>query len=106
LLEAANLLQIPGRRVARAGEKAEDPSIELAPEQIEEMIRKDPVSWAKYAQGLHDATMETMKAIEAKNAEQLLNTSDVIDTACENCHKHYWYPEQKPPEASSQKSGS
>jgi hypothetical protein len=107
LLEATNLLQIPGRQVARPGEKAEDPSVELAPEQIQEMIRQDPASWAKYAQDLHDATLVALQAIEAKNAEQLLNTSDVIDTACESCHMHYWYPEQKPPaSAGGQKSSS
>jgi redox-regulated HSP33 family molecular chaperone len=40
--------------------------------------------------------MDYLKAIEAKDAEGLLNTSDRIDTACENCHKHYWYPDEKP----------
>jgi cytochrome c556 len=107
LLEATNLLQIPGRHVARAGEKADDPKVELAPEQIEDMINKDRASWIKYAQGLHDATMEAFKAIEAKDAEALLNSGDGIDNACENCHKHYWYPDEKPPAAAlSQKSGN
>src|SRR5262249_35503289 len=35
LLEATNLLQMPGRHVAKSGEKADDPKVELAPEQIE-----------------------------------------------------------------------
>jgi hypothetical protein len=107
LLEATNLLQIPGRHVAKPGEKADDPKVELAPEQIEAMINKDRAQWAKFAQGLHEATMLSFKAIEAKNAEELLNTGDRIDTACENCHKQYWYPDEKPPEAAtSQKSGN
>src|SRR5678810_280997 len=38
LLEATNALQIPGRHVAKPGEKADDPKVELAPEQIEEKI--------------------------------------------------------------------
>ena len=46
----------------------------------------------KFAEALHEATMASFKAIEAKNAEELLNTGDKIDTACENCHKQYWYP--------------
>src|SRR6476659_9003125 len=41
LLEATNLLQMPGRHVAKAGEKADDPKVELAPEQIETMINND-----------------------------------------------------------------
>jgi hypothetical protein len=107
LLEATNLLQIPGRHVAMPGEKAEDPKVELAPEQIEDMIAKDRATWTKYAHGLHDATMDAFKMIEAKDADGLLNTGDKIDNACEQCHLHYWYPnENKPAEAPSQKSGN
>src|SRR5262245_65001048 len=47
LIEATNLLQIPGRHVAQAGEKADDPKVELPPEQIEDMINKDRASWIK-----------------------------------------------------------
>jgi hypothetical protein len=104
LLEATNLLQIPGRHVARPGEKAEDPKVELAPEQIEDMISKDRVSWIKHAHSLHDATMEAFKAIEAKDAEKLLDVGNGIDEACEKCHLQYWYPnEAKPDSAPSQK---
>lgn len=95
LMEATNLLQIPGRHVAKPGEKAEDPKVELAPEQIEEMINKDRASWIKYAHGLHDATVEAFKAIEAKDKEGLLNAGDGIDNACEKCHLQYWYPNEK-----------
>src|SRR6476646_11689380 len=45
LLEATNLLQMPGRHVAKAGEKADDTKVELAPEQIEEKISKDRAAW-------------------------------------------------------------
>ena len=107
LLEATNLLQMPGRHVAKAGEKADDPKVELAPEKIEELIKKDPASWAKYAHGLHDATMEAFKAIEAKDKEGLLNAGDGIDNACEKCHLQYWYPDEKKPDAApSQKQGN
>ena len=44
LLEATNLLQMPGRHVAQAGEKADDPKVELAPEQIETLINNDRAS--------------------------------------------------------------
>lgn len=104
LLEASNALLMPGRRVARPGEKADEPAVELAPEQIQELIDKDRASWVKYAEELHDSTMRTFKAIEAKDADGLLATSDAIDRACENCHMHYWYPNDKPPAATGQKS--
>jgi len=107
LLEATNLLQIPGRHVAKAGEKADDPKVELSPDQIEEAINKDRGAWIKYAHGLHDATMEAFKAIEAKDSEGLLNAGDGIDNACEKCHLQYWYPnERKPESAPSERKGS
>jgi hypothetical protein len=107
LLEATNALQIPGRHVAQPGEKAEDPKVELGPEQIEDMINKDRASWIKYAHGLHDATMEAFKAIEAKDAEKLLDVGNGIDEACEKCHLQYWYPnERKPENAPSEKGAS
>src|SRR5262247_1636184 len=104
LLEATNLLQIPGRHVAKAGEKADDPKVELAPEQIEDMINKDRAAWIKYAHGLHDATMEALKAVEAKDKDKLLDVGNGIDEACEKCHLQYWYPnENKPQSAPSQR---
>jgi hypothetical protein len=104
LLEATNLLQVPGRHVAKPGEKAEDPTVELGPDQIEELINKDRGAWIKYAHGLHDATMEAFRAIEAKDSEKLLEVGNDIDEACEKCHLQYWYPnERRPAEAPSQK---
>jgi hypothetical protein len=99
LLEATNLLQMPGRHVAKPGEKADDPKVELAPEQIEDMINKDRTSWINYAHGLHDATMAAFKSIEAKDKDGLLDAGNGIDEACEKCHLQYWYPNERKPEA-------
>jgi hypothetical protein len=107
LLEATNLLQMPGRHVAKPGEKAEDPKVELSPEQIEDLINKDRTSWVNHAHKLHDATLEAFKAIEAKDSMGLLDAGNGIDNACENCHLQYWYPnEQKPESLPSEKKGA
>ena len=95
LQEATNLLQIPGRLVAQPGEKSENPQIELSPEVIKTLIDSDRASWIKHAHTLHDATVAMMKAIAEKNSEQVAVAGDVIDKACEACHKQYWYPEQR-----------
>jgi hypothetical protein len=106
LLEATNLLQMPGRHVAKPGEKAEDPKVELSPEQIENLINKDRTSWINHLHKLHDATMEAFKAIEAKDTMGLLDAGNGIDNACENCHLQYWYPNEKKPESlPSEKKG-
>jgi hypothetical protein len=94
LLEATDLLQIPGRAVAKPGEKADNPQVEEPPEVIATMIDTDRASWIKYSHGLHDAATVMLKAVDAKNTEAVLDAGDTIDKACESCHKQYWYPEK------------
>src|ERR1051325_9438601 len=55
LVEATNLLVMEGRKMAPAGDKSENPDIELAPEQMQKLLDADRASWVKYAHGLHDA---------------------------------------------------
>ncbi len=109
LMEATNLLRIPGRKVAKPGEKAEDPRVEMPPESIQTLIDSDRQAWGTAAQRLYDATSKALKAIEAKNADGLLESGDGIDQACESCHLKYWYPksyelEQKNRPNASEKS--
>jgi cytochrome c556 len=94
LMEATNMLQIPGRAVARPGERADDPRVEEQPEQIQALINSDRASWVKAAHGLYDATSLVLKAVDAKNVDGILDAGDRIDQACEACHLKYWYPRQ------------
>src|SRR5215468_8375833 len=41
LMEAPNLLIMEGRKVARPGEKSENPQVELQPEQIQKLVDGD-----------------------------------------------------------------
>ena len=100
LVEATNLLRIPGRLVARPGEKSENPRIELQPETIQKMIADDPASWSQLVDRLHDAAAPALKAIDVKNAKGLFDAGEHIEHACEACHQRYWYP---PKEASAWK---
>jgi hypothetical protein len=106
LLEASNLLKIPGRAIAKPGETSEFPEVELVPEKVKELVDKDPVSWGKYAQALHDATADVLKTIDAKDPEAFLNMGDGIYQACEMCHMQYWYPDDKVPSPPDVKGGS
>lgn len=94
LMEAMNMLQIPGRPVAKPGEKAADPRVEEPPEVIKTMIDSDRRTWAANANGLYDATALILKAVDAKNVDGILDAGDRIDKACETCHLKYWYPKQ------------
>ena len=79
LIEATNLLLIPGRHVARPGERAEDSKVELGPEEIETLINGDRQAWTNFARGLHDAAVPALKAIDAKNGEGLFDAGGRID---------------------------
>jgi hypothetical protein len=92
LIESVNLVLIPGRKVAKAGEQAKDPKVELNPEQIQALIDKDRATWVKLAKALQDSVGPALKAIDEKNIDGLSNAGGLIDSACETCHKMYWYP--------------
>ena len=109
LVEAGNLLMMPGRRVASpaslaaadalaehsasVAEKAS--AIELTPDQIEKVIASDRAAWIARARELVTAAAQALNATDTKDAEALLASGDAIDSACEHCHLKYWYPKNK-----------
>jgi len=97
LVEATNLLRIPGRQVAKPGEKSENPRIELAPETMQKLIAEDPASWSMRVNALHDAAVPALNAINARNAKGLFDAGENLEKACESCHQHYWYPPKEAP---------
>jgi hypothetical protein len=92
LVEAANLLMMPGRKVAKPGDKAEAPEVELSPEQIQALIDKDRDTFIKLAKEFQQTAIEQLKAVDDRNVDELFRTGGDLDTRCENCHKVYWYP--------------
>ena len=98
LIDGADMLMMPGRHVARPGEKSEVPGVELEPEEMERNINADRATWNVRAQALRDATTAVLRAIDAHDAQQVFDLGDDIDEACENCHTHFWYPNEKIPE--------
>jgi hypothetical protein len=97
LVEASNLLLVPGRHVAKPGEKSEAPGVELVGEEMEVLINKDRAAWNGRAKALHEAAVEALQAIDAKDAPKLFEVGGHIEMACENCHSQYWYPNQQFP---------
>ena len=72
ITEAANLLTVPGRKCSNG-----------LPVPVAN------ADWAKLVQGLRDAGMAAYKAAQAKNQDKILDASDVMTTACANCHDKY-----------------
>jgi len=94
--EAANLLLMHDRPVARPGQPSLAPGVELTPEEIRSLIDKNPDAWSSYVLELQDALKPALAAIEAKDTAALLNAGEHIDTTCENCHSVFWYPNATP----------
>jgi hypothetical protein len=69
LSEAANLLILPGRKCANG-----------LPVPI-----NNP-DWPKFVQGLREASLESYKAAQSKNMDNILMAAGDLSTACQNCH--------------------
>jgi hypothetical protein len=105
LLEAPNLLTMEGRKVAQPGEKSKNPQVELQPEEIQKLIDGDRNSFIRRARRLQDAAALSLQAVQAKDKDALLQAIDKIDKACENCHLHYWYPNDKRAQQAAKEDG-
>jgi hypothetical protein len=102
LAEAPNMLKMPGRKVARPGQKtqSEGPDApELTADQIYAKINRDRPLFIKYANGLQNTAKKALTAARNKDVNGLFDVGEEIDTACENCHLEYWYPNEKKPAA-------
>ena len=95
LLEAPNLLTMDGRKVARPEDRSRNPEVENQPEEVQRLVDADRQSFIRRARRLQDAAALAMKAVDAKDKNALFHAIEGIDKACENCHLHYWYPNDK-----------
>jgi hypothetical protein len=105
LLEAPNLLTMEGRKVAQPGEKSRNPQVELQPEEIQKLVDGDRPSFIRRARRLQDAAALALKAVAAKDPDALFHSIDSIDKACESCHLHYWYPNDKRAQEAAKEDG-
>jgi len=97
MVEGANLLMVPGRHIATGtfDAKAAHDAGELTPPEMEKLVAKDRATWNRLASAFRDAAMVALKAAEAKKPQDVQAAGEVVDSACENCHLKYWYPDQQ-----------
>ena len=100
LMESTNLLLIPGRHVARAGQetlRADDavPGSELPPAEIEKQINQSWVVWTAMTHTLHQSAASMLDAIDKKDVARLESTGSDLDGVCESCHLTFWYPQPR-----------
>jgi hypothetical protein len=98
LIEAANLLSMPGRRVAADSPDSVPVGVgELSHDEMQQRIGATHEAFAQFARNLQDAGLKALAAIDARNAQGLMDAGGTIDEACEACHVVYWYPNQQRP---------
>jgi hypothetical protein len=93
IVEGSNLLMMPGREAAPAGTKSEAPGVELEPDQIAALIKKNRKSFKAFAKALQTLGLEVMRASESKDAGLMVEIGGRMENACENCHQTFWYPQ-------------
>ena len=101
LVEATNLLLMPGRDVAHPGFQSENPGIELEPEEVQALIDEDRATWNRLLGNYYQAAVTMLRAIEARDADRLFDEGGPLDVTCEQCHQRYWYPGQTIPPSST-----
>ena len=97
LIEATNLLVMPGRHIAPAN-MAPVPG-EPAASVLQQRLDANPAAFAGFAQALRATGLKALAAIDAQDAQKLFDVGGEIDEACEACHLVYWYPPELTPKS-------
>ena len=94
LAEGAYLLKVP-RAFAPPGDlnNSTGPNaVELSPAQIAAKVERDPVEWNARIETLRNASLAVLDIVKRKDVSALWDAGEILDQACENCHRSYWYP--------------
>lgn len=93
LVEAANLLVIPGRHVASNEFPSAGPGV-LSAAEIQRKLEADPASFNGFALALREVALRELLAIDHKDVGALSAAGEAMDDACEACHLANWYPHE------------
>jgi cytochrome c556 len=106
LEDVPDLLTAEGRRAAKPKDRSKNPEVESEPWEVQSLLDADRTNFIRRARRLHDAAAMAMKAVDAKDPKALSQALDGIDRACENCHLHYWYPNDKRAQEAAKENGN
>ncbi|HTY94933.1 MAG TPA: hypothetical protein VMC02_13645 [Steroidobacteraceae bacterium] len=90
LIEATNLLVMPGRHIAPAD--TQPAPGELSPDAAQRRLDSHRDEFTAFALALRAVTRKALAAIDARDAPRLFDAGAEIEEACEACHLVYWYP--------------
>ena len=98
MAEASYLLKVR-RPFAPAGDlnnSVGPDAAELSPDQITAKVDKDLVEWNARIEALRNVGLQVLDIVKKKDVAQLWDAAENLDTACESCHRSYWYPGETP----------
>jgi hypothetical protein len=93
LVEATNLLLIPGRRVASTAFPSAGPGV-LSSREIELELDGHRASFDAFAVVFREAALRELLAIDHRDVQALSDAGEALDAVCEACHVANWYPHQ------------
>ncbi|HUR32937.1 MAG TPA: hypothetical protein VM032_04025 [Vicinamibacterales bacterium] len=94
LAEGIYLLKVP-RPFAPPGDlnnSTGPDAVELSPAQITAKVERDPVEWNARIEALRNASLAVLEVVKKKDVEGMWEAGEILDQACEACHRSYWYP--------------
>ena len=99
LIESTNLLMLEGRRVVREGGHITDEGFQgvLTTREAEAKLKKEHAAFVQFAGALRAVVSKMLRAVEARDPEQIFEIGTEMDEVCESCHITFWYPTQQLP---------
>lgn len=92
LAEAANLIDVPGRKVAIVAMTVEEPQ-PLAIAEIQLRLDNQHEQLVGFAEGLRSVAMQLAVAADEHDVDAILEYGGTLEEVCESCHVVFWYPE-------------
>ena len=82
---------------AGPGQKIDGDGTAGAPttKEVQKVLDAKPAVFRGFSQALASAMDQIVAATQKKDAKTLAEVSGNLDQICEDCHKIFWYPNQK-----------
>jgi hypothetical protein len=93
LIEATNLLAMPGRQVSAKDFPSDGPGV-LSSREIQRNLTGHENDFNNLARSLRIAGRRILAAVDARDPAALQREGEVMDAACEACHVANWYPHE------------
>jgi hypothetical protein len=93
LVEATNLLVVPGRRVSLTSFPADGPGV-FSSAEIQQRLADHGDGFDAFALVLRGTARKILATIDARDPSGLMRLGEQMDSACEACHLANWYPHE------------